>query len=627
MKIFFSLFLFLQLNCLLAQDSDRYNFITNEVDQIILDKQFVFSEKEVKADLDYLINQEDVFDLELGHYVNNGVFKKNHWLKINLVNLSKTSEFVFEFSNHYVDSLSIYLFRNQTIFKEFPQKGLYFPENNLSSFLTNKYGYEYPLTIQPNDSVALYINAIVNDGPFRVINKLYTKNGKAERKKEVRINTTYLLLLFGFAGLVIIFSLAMFISTRRRIYFYYFGFVSSIILNIICLHHFISPLLVEKYLLFGNNYTEMFSYLQVTFMLLYTNHFLSLKVNHNRIYKLFKGLAILNIFIFFLGLYFRVYPSYYEFSFYFSKVILAVITILVPSVGLYLAIKRSLMGLYFIVAYTPLVCFAIYIILQSLNVVSFANPINWELITFFEILVLSMAMVHQYFLLIKESSNYQKIIIEQREKSIEDIIETQDRERTRIARDIHDGVLQRLGVLVLKSKNFVSNSDKNTDNETSDFVENLEESAKELREISHQIMPKALETDATIIDAINNLLLDSMPVAGIKYEFEYFNIPDKISEKIKITIYRVLQELLSNIIKHSQSTKINVQLFIIENKITLVVDDNGIGISESSKNNGIGLSNILSRVEALNGNVNMENNLKNGTSTTVNIPLLVHEYN
>ncbi len=81
------------------------------------------------------------------------------------------------------------------------------------------------------------------------------------------------------------------------------------------------------------------------------------------------------------------------------------------------------------------------------------NPLDWELVIFVEIIVLSLAMAHKYFLLMKENSNYQQEIIIEKERGLEAMIDAQETERTRIARELHDGVVQQIGSVILKSRN------------------------------------------------------------------------------------------------------------------------------------------------------------------------------
>ena len=607
-----------------VNNSKEFNVITNENNALILEKVSVFKEDKITTDLQSIIKSDSLFTFKKIKYINNGVFKKNHWIKHQIVNASENEAFIFEFNNRYPDSLYFYTLQNKKI-KEYPIKGQYFKQNVKTAYLSNNYAYSYQLHIKKNDTLSVYINAIVNDGPFRVVNKIYTPKQYKERVNQTKLKTTYLILLLGFTILVFLLSLVMLLFTKKRIYFYYIGFVVSIMLNIVAVNGLVAPVLIEKYLLLGNNYTEMLSYIQVTFILLYANHFLSLKENYNKIYRLIKGIAIINIIVLCVGLIARKFDFYYAFSFYFSKITLTIITLLIYFFSIYLVKNKNLMARYFVLAYTPLVLFVVYIILQSLNLVRFSNPVNWVFITFFEILILSIAMAHQYFLMMKANYSYQKQIIRERENSIETIIETQDNERIRIARDLHDGVVQKLGALILRSRRIAKDFQIEREKHVESFVEDLEDTNTELRNISHTIMPLSLEHDIKITDAIDRLLMDSFSMTEIQYEFEYFNLEQEIPKKIKITIYRVLQELINNIVKYSKALKVNIQLYCIENNIALVVEDNGIGIKKNQEKKGIGLSNIHSRVAALYGNVTIDSEFNKGTIITLLIPIYKDE--
>ena len=145
----------------------------------------------------------------------------------------------------------------------------------------------------------------------------------------------------------------------------------------------------------------------------------------------------------------------------------------------------------------------------------------------------------------------------------------------------------------------------------------LTRSAEEVRTISHQMMPRAL-VDHGLIEAIDDLLKNSFTYSEIEYEFEYKNIYSRFGERIEITIYRILQELINNVLKHSNATLVNVQLYKTGNQLTLLVEDNGDGLKHD-KPKGHGLQNIKSRLTIVNGKVNFETS--QGTTVFVSIPV------
>ena len=200
------------------------------------------------------------------------------------------------------------------------------------------------------------------------------------------------------------------------------------------------------------------------------------------------------------------------------------------------------------------------------------------------------------------------------------MIDAQETERTRIARELHDGVVQQIGSVILKSRNLFSKKNLIDEEASKELLESLENSNKDLRNISHQMMPRALK-DLGIIPALNDLLAGSLPYSNIKFSLEHFNIDERLPQKIEITLYRITQELINNIIKHSKADEVSVQLFKANNTVILIVEDNGVGILSQKNKKGIGLLNITSRLDLVKGSVNFEPSPKSGTLVTIKIPL------
>jgi two-component system NarL family sensor kinase len=98
---------------------------------------------------------------------------------------------------------------------------------------------------------------------------------------------------------------------------------------------------------------------------------------------------------------------------------------------------------------------------------------------------------------------------------------------------------------------------------------------------------------------------------------------DRLDENVETVVYRVLQELVNNVIKHAQATEITIQLIHEATELSIMVEDNGVGfdIHTLSDKAGIGLKNITSRIEYLNGHVHFDSSLGNGTTAMIEIPL------
>jgi signal transduction histidine kinase len=228
--------------------------------------------------------------------------------------------------------------------------------------------------------------------------------------------------------------------------------------------------------------------------------------------------------------------------------------------------------------------------------------------------------IHELELTQKFEKEKDEALIKEKEHGLKAMIEAQEEERSRIARELHDGVVQQIGSVILKSRNLFTNRNLLEEKESQELLESLENSNQDLRNISHQMMPRALK-ELGIISALNDLLEGSLAYTDVKYSFEHFNIKDRLPDKIEITIYRITQELINNIIKHSRAKGVSVQLFNVNNTAVLIVEDNGVGFSSEKDKKGIGLLNISSRLDMVKGQVNFEPSPKSGTLVTIKIPL------
>ncbi len=217
----------------------------------------------------------------------------------------------------------------------------------------------------------------------------------------------------------------------------------------------------------------------------------------------------------------------------------------------------------------------------------------------------------------KQKNKVAQIRIEEQQKGLAAIIQAQEDERKRIAKDLHDGIVQQLGGLKLGLQKVFTG---NETNESHKLIKILDDSAQELRELSHKMMPRSL-SELGLIPALEDMLENTLGNSEMNYQFEHFGIAGRFAENIEIAIYRIAQELVNNVIKHSKATKVHVQLFKAGTDVILIVEDNGKGIKVSQQKGGIGLMNISSRLDTLNGKVNFEPSPESGTLATVKIPV------
>ncbi|RLD86234.1 MAG: hypothetical protein DRJ02_09010 [Bacteroidetes bacterium] len=208
------------------------------------------------------------------------------------------------------------------------------------------------------------------------------------------------------------------------------------------------------------------------------------------------------------------------------------------------------------------------------------------------------------------------------EQKIRAVIESQEEEQRRIARELHDGVGQKLAGLKLNWSSLISGTEiKKVWPDYNNLTLLIDETAQEVRTISHQMLPKELEQFG-LIPSIESLLEINFKNTGTNTSFSHMGVEERLPYTVELTIYRILQELVSNILKHAHASSIKVELLKRRDRILLIVEDDGIGMNlEKMKNGGIGVMNIESRVESVQGRVTFESEPEKGTFVTVNIPL------
>ncbi len=244
------------------------------------------------------------------------------------------------------------------------------------------------------------------------------------------------------------------------------------------------------------------------------------------------------------------------------------------------------------------------------------------------IVAISLTLI--FFLLFISQRNKRKAqaekdaaIILEREKGLKAVFTAQEDERARIAKDLHDGIGQQISAIrmffqsltkaILKSKPKLKRDIDKVDKMITD-------TGTDIRDISHQMMPKAL-TELGLVDALEDLLENCFIKTKVKYNFENVGFEKRLPANVEVDLYRISQELLQNIIKHSGASKVDIQLMKMKNHCVLIVEDNGKGIMADESSDGIGMLNINNRLRTINGNLNMDSEKDEGTTATIRIAL------
>ncbi|WP_423128588.1 AAA family ATPase [Gaoshiqia sp. Z1-71] len=211
----------------------------------------------------------------------------------------------------------------------------------------------------------------------------------------------------------------------------------------------------------------------------------------------------------------------------------------------------------------------------------------------------------------------------QEQKKIEAIIESQEKERKRVAEELHDSVGQMLALVKMNLSRVETGNEQAGPGNTELIRQTsvlLDESINEVRAISHDLMPPDLK-GKSLTEIIENLLIKHGNANGLAFKLQTFGISDELPEAVKFTLYRITQEIIHNIVKHANAQKMTLNMTRNDEGINLMVEDDGMGFDPGMVSSGLGLKNIHSRVKLLNGYFDVDSSLNRGTIYNVTIPL------
>ncbi len=198
-------------------------------------------------------------------------------------------------------------------------------------------------------------------------------------------------------------------------------------------------------------------------------------------------------------------------------------------------------------------------------------------------------------------------------------LESQEKERNRIARDLHDGVGSLMSGISAQVENLMAQQPGNA--LYAPLKQMVKDTAAELRRTSYDLMPAGL-LRMGLEPALRDLCMNLIVKNGIEPTVEFQADLTRLNADQQLIVYRVVQELFHNIIKHAKASHVLLQLSMFEDQLTLIIEDDGRGFSVEEKTlNGIGLGSIRSRVDLLSGFLDISSVPGEGTTVTINFPL------
>ncbi|MEH6536389.1 MAG: sensor histidine kinase [Psychroserpens sp.] len=219
----------------------------------------------------------------------------------------------------------------------------------------------------------------------------------------------------------------------------------------------------------------------------------------------------------------------------------------------------------------------------------------------------------------------EKILKDLELTTIDAMIAGQEKERERLASDLHDSVGATLAAAKLQFEYLINNQ---IDIKTSEaFIKKtstlLEDAYVEIRSMAH-LKNSGVMAKNGLLPAIEKLSLNASGINGLTFEVQSFGLDQRLENTLEISVFRIIQELITNIIKHANATKGMIHLTNHEDNLNIMVEDNGKGFNPhqiTKSNAGMGINSIDKRVEHLDGKLTIESEINQGTTIIIDLPI------
>lgn len=201
-------------------------------------------------------------------------------------------------------------------------------------------------------------------------------------------------------------------------------------------------------------------------------------------------------------------------------------------------------------------------------------------------------------------------------------VKGEEQERNRLALELHDGIASQLWAIKLNVENVQQHAPSEYREKIAHIYRQLDEAALEIRKTAHNLMPDLL-LQYGLTAAVASLCDKIVAGTSIEVDFQEYGIVPRMNDEIELSVYRMIQELLQNVLKHAAGvTQLLIQISCTNDLLNITIEDNGRGFpAEGTTGKGIGLSNIRQRVAVLGGHFDIQSNPGKGTTVYLEFEL------
>ncbi len=443
-------------------------------------------------------------------------------------------------------------------------------------------------------------------------------------------NLSFSFLWIGILVLSLILALFLYISIRQDIFYYYImfgistGMIGTANLGILFLFFDSDPYQIVT------NYYQIGAVLMINFMPRFLNSIVPISEMSKKAWNGMRFIGYLAI-----GIAVLYCMPYFKFSFFFTNLFINTMVSLTALLFLYLLITLCIAS--FRKMDRSLTLFVVYLVYLTLAFSNVILPLfgvvdkgldgfNLVLIgSTFETIAFMILMAQVTLSVYRDRENLYKQVQSNQEVMMEAIVKGQEDERNRFAKDLHDGFGQMISSLMLNIKGLETTQSTNIEKRSGIFHQStsiLNEMYVELKNICFNLMPQTLLI-AGVGEALKEFANRINDSGEIIVEVSLYDMEERLSKIQEISIYRISQEWVNNIIKYSSASKIELQITKDDTEITLLIEDNGMGFDKSALElgKGNGWKNIHSRANLIKGEVELDTTVgMKGTTFILNAP-------
>jgi signal transduction histidine kinase len=607
-KILILWFACFALNVLCAQNDTL--FFDNEFDKIDLNKisNRYSTNKDIAISEAY--NSSFSFKNRSNKFAFFDVNEDFGFLTFSISNKTNTNQkLVIEIYNALINKIVFYEKINAS-FKLINESGTDF---SFSSRLINNRNFLYPIQLNPNETKSYVFQFKKSKISIVVPAKIWS-----ERAYTKQSNLQYLIigLYFGLCIISILISLYTFTILRKNLYILYAFYIISLGLY---LSSYLG--LYFQYFVYNHNYYNkyihvFFTVSSLALFILFALKVLNSKQHAPKVTKFLISFLIVTIVIrfseFILPKSFFIEIKSMVIRFWYMSIIVmnAIIVLLViksykhqKKVTLFFAFAYSFLGLGSIITIINLATGYINAFYYGLPIVFYAS--------FLEIVFLTFTIVFMVKEIYDERNVLSKQLVHQQRQFLSAFMKGEEKERDRIGKELHDNIGSKLSYL----KRFIYEKFKDSDVDIA-----VDDLCNDVRNLSHEISQSELKL-VGLVSALSDLAQNYSSGTHLNVEFNSYYPPKNISENISNNLFRIVQEALNNIIKHADASHVDIQLIGHRENITIAIEDDGKGFDSNSQKVGLGLKNIVSRAQQLNGELSIDSKINSGTSVLIIVPL------